>query len=142
MDIVPQQAALSDEQRAAFAETGVLLVRGALDSAQLARVVAATDALMEPGADGQTTTAEDVYQHRREGVLLSPPVAALAATCGATVPLVVQLLGTNLHITNSAVIYKHPISREAIDATRSDTNWHRSPPLRPAPCAPLGPTPP
>ena len=36
-------------------------------------------------------------------------------------PLILQLLGTNIHITNTALIYKHPQAPEKPD----NRNWHR-----------------
>lgn len=104
---------LSDAQRRTFTEQGYLIVRDALDGATIERLLEAGDRLME-GFE-----FERYYAHRRGGLVQEPALAELA-THPTTVPLIVQLLGTNLHITNTALIYKHP-QREP-DAER---NWHR-----------------
>ena len=104
---------LSDEQRCNFAEHGYLIVRDALDGATIERLLEAGDRLMEG------FRFEGCYAHRRDGLVQERALAELA-THPTTVPLIVQLLGTNLHVTNTALIYKHP-QREP-DAER---NWHR-----------------
>ena len=104
---------LTDEQRRTFAEQGYLIVRDALDATTIARLLEAGDRLME------SFEFERYYAHRRDGLVQEQALAELA-TNPTTVPLIVQLLGTNLHITNTALIYKHP-QREP-DAER---NWHR-----------------
>ena len=109
MDYTP----LTDEQRRTFAEQGYLVVRQAVDRATVARLLQVADRLME-GFE-----FEGYYAHRRAGLAQEEALAELV-THSTTVPLIVQLLGTNIHVTNTALIYKHP--RQEPDAER---NWHR-----------------
>ena len=104
---------LTEEQRCSFVEQGYLIVRDALDGAAIQRLLEAGDRLMEG------FQFEGYYAHRRDGLVQEPALIELA-THPTTVPLIVQLLGTNIHITNTALIYKHPQRKP--DAER---NWHR-----------------
>ena len=63
---------------------------------------------------------EGYYQHRRDGLVQDPTLAKLA-TDSTIVPLVIQLLGTHIHITNTALIYKHPQPADDL----GDCTWHR-----------------
>ena len=104
---------LTDDQRRTFAEQGYLIVRNALDAETIKGLLNVADRLME-GFE-----FAGYYAHRRHGLVQEEALARLV-THPTTVPLVVQLLGTNIHLTNTALIYKHP-QREP-DAER---NWHR-----------------
>ena len=107
-------AKLADEQRESFDANGYLIIPNALDQQTIAQVAAAADRLMDDFA------YEGYYQHRRDGLVQDPTLAKLA-TASALVPLVIQLLGTHIHITNTALIYKHPQSADdPVDCT-----WHR-----------------
>jgi ectoine hydroxylase-related dioxygenase (phytanoyl-CoA dioxygenase family) len=105
---------LTDEQRRSFDQDGYLIVRNALNAESVARLVAAGDRLM----DG--FEFEGFYAHRRDGLVQRQPFSELA-TNSAIVPLIIQLLGHNLHITNTALIYKHPQPLESAE----NPNWHR-----------------
>ncbi|NKB71648.1 MAG: hypothetical protein GKR89_31625 [Candidatus Latescibacteria bacterium] len=105
---------LTDGQRTFFNANGYLIVPGALSGEQVSAVTQAADALME-GFE-----YEGYYQHRRAGLMQAPALAKLATNSPIT-PLAVQLLGTHIHITNTALIYKHP---QPLDAPR-DCAWHR-----------------
>ena len=110
MDFTP----LTDEQRQTFEDNGYLIVRNALDKNMIDRLIETGDRLM----DG--FKYEGYYAHRRYG-LVQEDVFAQLATNPKTVPLIIQLLGHNLHITNTALIYKHPQPHE----TQETVNWHR-----------------
>ncbi len=105
---------LTESQRRSFEEDGYLIVRGALDSAQIETLTETGDRLMDgfeyPG----------YYAHRRPGLVQEKPFLDLV-TNERTVPLIVALLGFNIHITNTALIHKHP---EAPGDTE-EVNWHR-----------------
>lgn len=105
---------LTAAQREEFEENGYLIVRSAIDNERLQRLTEAGDRLME------SFDYHGYYAHRRDGLVQEPAFAALATDTKA-VPLILQLLGTNIHITNTALIYKHP-QRPEIPDTR---NWHR-----------------
>ena len=95
---------LTDAQRREFDENGYLIVR----------LTETGDRLME------SFEYHGYYAHRRDGLVQEPAFADLA-TQSKAVPLILQLLGTNIHITNTALIYKHPQAPEKPD----NRNWHR-----------------
>ena len=105
---------LTDDQRDFFDHNGYLIVPGTLSAETVAQVTEAADRLMDD------FEYEGYYQHRRDGLVQDPTLAALATT-SQTISLVVQLLGTHIHITNTALIYKHP--QPADDP--GDCTWHR-----------------
>ena len=92
-------ARLTPEQRESFDANGYLSIPNALNQQTIEQVAAAADRLMDDFA------YEGYYQHRRDGIVQDPTLAKLA-TDSAIVPLVIQLLGTHIHITNTALIYK------------------------------------
>ena len=106
---------LTDTQRRDFNENGYLIVPQALDRATVDRLIEGGDRLME------SFEYEDYYAHRRPGLIQEEDAYASLITNSSTVPLIVQLLGPNIHITNTALIYKHPQSPE-MPTVR---NWHR-----------------
>ena len=105
---------LTDAQREEFDENGYLIVRSAIDSEMIERLTEAGNRLME------SFEYHGYYAHRRDG-LVQEPVFAHLATQSKAVPLILQLLGTNIHITNTALIYKHPQAPEEPE----NRNWHR-----------------
>ena len=106
---------LTETQRRDFNENGYLIVPQALDRATVDRLIEGGDRLME------SFEYEDYYAHRRPGLIQEEDAYASLITNSSTVPLIVQLLGPNIHITNTALIYKHPQSPE-MPTVR---NWHR-----------------
>ncbi len=110
MDLVE----LTNEQRDFFEANGYLIVPGALSPDAVAAITAAADPLMADHED------EGYYQHRRYG-LMQVPVLAQLATASPLLSLVAQILGTHIHITNTALIYKRPQSADG----PVDCNWHR-----------------
>ena len=105
---------LTEEQRQTFARNGYLIVPQAIDRET-------TECLTEEGDRLMASFEYDgYYAHRRPGLVQETPYAKLA-TNSSTVSLIVQLLGTNIHITNTALIYKHPQS----PTTSEPRNWHR-----------------
>lgn len=105
---------LTEAQRSEFEENGYLIMRSAIDSEMINRLTEAGDRLME------AFEYHGYYAHRRDGLVQEPAFADLA-TQSKAVPLILQLLGTNIHITNTALIYKHPQAPEKPD----NRNWHR-----------------
>ena len=106
---------LTETQRRDFNENGYLIVSQALDRATVDRLIEGGDRLME------SFEYEDYYAHRRPGLIQEEDAYASLITNSSTVPLIVQLLGPNIHITNTALIYKHPQAPE-MPTVR---NWHR-----------------
>ena len=83
---------LTEAQREEFEENGYLIVLSAIDSEMIDRLTAAGDRLME------RFEYHGYYAHRRDGLVQEPTFADLA-TQSKAVPLILQLLGTNIHIT-------------------------------------------
>ncbi|MEE2659179.1 MAG: phytanoyl-CoA dioxygenase family protein [Candidatus Latescibacterota bacterium] len=105
---------VSDEQRTFFEDNGYLIVRKALSPNMVTRVTTAADVLMD------SFEFEGYYQHRRDGII-SDLVLTELATQHPTISLVIQLLGTHIHITNTALIYKHPQPADDL----GNCTWHR-----------------
>ena len=106
---------LTETQRRDFNENGYLIVPQALDQATVDRLIEGSDRLME------SFEYQDYYAHRRHGLIQEEDAFASLINNSSTVPLIVQLLGPNIHITNTALIYKHPQAPE----TPAFRNWHR-----------------
>ena len=106
---------LTETQRRDFEENGYLIVPQALDRATIDRLIEGGDRLME------SFEYENYYAHRRHGLIQEEKAFASLITNPSTVPLIVQLLSPNIHITNTALIYKHPQAPETPDFR----NWHR-----------------
>jgi ectoine hydroxylase-related dioxygenase (phytanoyl-CoA dioxygenase family) len=114
---------LKPEQQRSFAEDGFLVVRDVLDKETTARLLDSGDRLAESFFAKPEVFDKPEYNHLdlRPGLLKEAALFDLV-TNSATVPLVVQLLGPNLHLHSTALIYKRPESPEAEPFRRG---WHR-----------------
>lgn len=120
LDYVP----LSDEQKRQFDDEGYLIVRGVLDSEAIAILIEASDRLI--ASDNQLkrqVQAKGLFDSFRNCIALDDAFIPLL-THQKTLPLVVQLLGPNLHLTTSHLIYRHPDPRRS-STTRRIPTWHR-----------------
>lgn len=119
MDFVP----LTSDQRRAFAEDGFLVVPNALDRDTIDGLLSVADRradtfLRKPEVDGKP---ERNHLDLRRGLLKEKALVDLV-THSTTVPLVVQLLGPNIHLHSTAIIYKRP---ETGDVPAFRRGWHR-----------------
>lgn len=105
---------LTDAQRNEFEENGFFILRSVLDQDMIDRLLEAGDHIV----DSLETDAQ--YVHKRDGLVQEAAFAELTSQTKA-IPLVIQLLGTNLHITNTALLYKRPQPRELPE----HRGWHR-----------------
>jgi hypothetical protein len=114
---------LKPEQRQSFAEDGFLVVRNALSSEAVGRLVEAGDRLAESLLKKPAMTGRPEYNHLdlRPGLLREEALFALVSN-GSTVPLVVQLLSPNIHLHSTTLIYKRPENPNAPVFRRG---WHR-----------------
>ncbi|MCI0590939.1 MAG: phytanoyl-CoA dioxygenase family protein [Gammaproteobacteria bacterium] len=114
---------LKPEQRQSFDEDGFLVVPNALPAATVRRLVDAGDRLAESFFKKPALVDRPEYNHLdlRPGLLREEALFALIANA-STVPLVVQLLGPNIHLHSTALIYKRPESPNAPPFRRG---WHR-----------------
>ena len=107
---------LTADQRHFFDDYGYLIVRDAIPPEPLARLTAAADRLVasryrETGARRASLSNVIAAEDRFLPLL----------TWDTTVPLVVQLLSHNIHLTKSHLIYKYPDPPSA----EQPTYWHR-----------------
>jgi Phytanoyl-CoA dioxygenase (PhyH) len=114
---------LQPEQRRAFEDDGFLVVRGALDAAAVARLAEAGDRRARAFLDKPELHGRAEYNHLdlRPGLLEDEALLALVAH-PPTVSLVVQLLGPNIQLHSTALIYKRP---EAPGGEPFRRGWHR-----------------
>jgi ectoine hydroxylase-related dioxygenase (phytanoyl-CoA dioxygenase family) len=119
MDFVP----LTSEQRRAFTADGFLVVPNALDAETVERLLGEADRLAESFLRKPVVEGKPEYNHLdlRRGLMREKALLALV-THSATVPLVVQLLGPNIHLHSTTVIYKRP---ETSDLPTFRRGWHR-----------------
>lgn len=119
MDFVP----LTVDQRRAFAEDGFLVVPNALDRDTVERLLSEADRLAEAFLQKPVIAGKPEYNHLdlRRGLLKQKALLALVSN-STTVPLVVQLLGPNIHLHSSTIIYKRP---ETADGPAFRRGWHR-----------------
>jgi ectoine hydroxylase-related dioxygenase (phytanoyl-CoA dioxygenase family) len=119
VDFIP----LTPEQRRSFEEDGFLVVRDALDAEAVARLAAAGDRRARAFLDKPELRGRAEYNHLdlRPGLLEDEAMLWLVAGSRA-VPLVVQLLGPNIQLHSTALIYKRP---EDPDAPPFRRGWHR-----------------
>lgn len=107
---------LTAEQRRFFDERGYLIVRDAIAPQPLARFVAAADRLIA----GRYRETGD-RRASLTNVIAGDPAFTPLLTWHTTMPLVVQLLSHNIHLTKSHLIYKYPDPPTAAQPTC----WHR-----------------
>jgi len=114
---------LEPEQKQAFDRDGFLIVPRALEPQDVDRLIAEGDRLAEPFVKKPHLVDRPEYNHLdlRPGLLRLKAFFALVAH-STTVSLVVQLLGPNIHLHSTALIYKRP---ENPDAEPFRRGWHR-----------------
>lgn len=106
---------LTQEQRCFFDENGYLIIREALDAPMLHQVIETADRMVERHyleSGGRRASLSNVIAE--EGFI---PLL----TWHRTLPLVVQLLSSNIRLSKSHLIYKYP-DPVSVD---EETFWHR-----------------
>lgn len=116
-------AYLKPEQRQSFDEDGFLVAPNALRPETVRILREAGDRLAESFFQKPALLDRPEYNHLdlRPGLLREESLLALVAN-SATVSLIVQLLGPNIHLHSTALIYKKPESPNAPPFRRG---WHR-----------------
>jgi ectoine hydroxylase len=114
---------LTPEQRHAMDVDGFLIVRGALDPGTVARANEAVDRLAHAFLNKPVVLDRPEYNQLdlRPGLVREEALYTLVAH-SSTVPLVVQLLSTNIHLHSTAIIAKRP---ENPDLPPFRRGWHR-----------------
>ncbi|MCW8132634.1 MAG: phytanoyl-CoA dioxygenase family protein [Planctomycetota bacterium] len=116
--------ALTPEQKRQFYDEGYLIVRNALDSDTVARLVEAGDRLCASDRlENRQRNADGLFDGFRNVVALDRAFEPLL-TWHATVPLIAQLFGPRIHLATSHLIYKHP-DPPGTPATKRCPGWHR-----------------
>ena len=113
---------LKSAQRRAFDEDGFLVVRNTLDEKTVKSLIAAGDRRAKSFLNKPTVPDKAEYNHLdlRPGLVDEEPFRMLVSN-SATVSLIVQLLGPNIHLHSTALIYKRPDS----DGPDFRRGWHR-----------------
>ena len=112
MDLVP----LTDKQYRDFEADGFLVVPQAIVSKTVERLIEASDRLMKTTTDDPHP--DNIYAYRREGLVRETAFDPLISN-SRVVPLIVQLLSTNIHLHTATLIYKKP------HKTIPEREWHR-----------------
>jgi ectoine hydroxylase-related dioxygenase (phytanoyl-CoA dioxygenase family) len=114
---------LKPEQRRSFDEDGFLVVRKALDTGTAAQLIEEGDRRAEAFLNKPEVLDRPEYNHLdlRPGLLKDQALFDLVSH-STTVPLIVQLMGPNIHLHSTALIYKRP---ESADAPSFRRGWHR-----------------
>jgi ectoine hydroxylase-related dioxygenase (phytanoyl-CoA dioxygenase family) len=114
---------LTSDQQRAFAADGFLVVPNALDHETVDCLLSEADALAESFLRKPVLADKPEYNHLdlRRGLLKHKALYSLVSH-SATVSLIVQLLGPNIHLHSTTAIYKRP---ENPDAPTFRRGWHR-----------------
>ncbi|MEM7030150.1 MAG: phytanoyl-CoA dioxygenase family protein [Chloroflexota bacterium] len=115
---------VSEEQLQQFDNEGYLIVRNALDSETISQLIEAGDRLIASDYQlNRQSRADGRYDGFRNSVTLADEFIPLM-THPTILPLVVQLLGCNLQLMTSHLIYKKP-DPAGTPETHRDPGWHR-----------------
>ena len=120
MDFTP----LTEDQRRQFGEDGFLIVRGALDSPTVERLIEAGDRLVASERSINRQQAEDGQFDGFRDVIAMDDAFLPLLDHSSTVPLIVQLFGPRIHLVTSHLIYRHP-DPPGTPRSRRLPGWHR-----------------
>ena len=114
---------LTSEQRHTFDSDGFLVVPRALNCETIKRLLEVGDTRAKPFLGKYEVSHRPEYNHVdfRPGWLNEEATRALV-TQSPTVPFIVQLLSTNIHLHSTTLIYKRPSDPDLPTFRRG---WHR-----------------
>ena len=119
-DYVP----IAEEQLKQFDDEGYLIIRQAIDSETVSRLIEAGDRLIASDRiENRQRRDEGRYDGFRNCITMDDAFVPLL-THPVILPLVIQLLGANLQLMTSHLIYKSP-ELPGTPATRRSPGWHR-----------------
>lgn len=121
MNSVPLQAPPADH-KAAFDRDGFLIVRDALPAELLERLIAASDRLYREGVQVSGLSERNHWQMRH--CIGADPVFLEVLDNPAILPLVVDILGWDIHLITSHLIVRPP-SPAGTDRFFKGEGWHR-----------------
>lgn len=114
---------VTEEQRQMFDDQGYLIVRGVLNGETIAQLIEAGDKLIySDSMQRRQRKADGVFDSFRNCIELSDAFIPLL-THPMILPIVIQLMGPNLHMTTSHLIYRAPDPPDA--PPRRLLHWHR-----------------
>ena len=114
---------LSDEQRRQFRDEGYLIVRNALNEDSISPLIEAGDRIIATDERFNRYQTSEFYDGFRNCIVMDDAFIPLL-TNTVTLPLVIQLLGSNLQLSTSHLIYRHPDPPGTPDSVRRP-GWHR-----------------
>lgn len=114
---------LTDEQRQQFRDEGYLIVRNVLDGDMISRLIEAGDRLIATDERLSRFKTSEFYDGFRNCITMDDAFVPLL-TNAVTLPLAIQLLGSNLQLSTSHLIYRHPDPPGTPDTIRRP-GWHR-----------------
>ena len=114
---------LTDEQRRQFRDEGYLIVRDTLEDDAIGQLVEAGDRLLAGDARQNRYATSAYYDGYRNCISMADAYIPLL-TNSVTLPLVIQLLGSNLQLSTSHLIHRHPDPPGTPDSIRRP-GWHR-----------------
>lgn len=115
---------LTEKQRQQFHDEGYLIVRNVLHSDMINQLIEAGDRLIaQESRVNRYETHNGIYDGYRNCITMDDAFIPLL-TNDITLPLVIQLLGSNLQLSTSHLIYRHPDPAGTPD-TRRMPGWHR-----------------
>ena len=120
---MPGYTQLSDEQRRQFRDEGYLILRNALDGEMISSLIEAGDRLIAGDARWNRYQTSEYYDGFRNCITMDDAFIPLL-TNDITLPIVIQLLGSNLQLSTSHLIHRHPDPPGTPDSIRRP-GWHR-----------------
>ena len=106
-----------------FDQNGYLIVRNVLDDESIATLIEAGDGLINSDLTEKRQQLGELYDGFRNVITLDDTFVSLIDH-HKILPVVVRLLGANLHIMTSHLIYKHP-DPEGLPNSHRHPGWHR-----------------
>ncbi len=116
-------AKLTDAQRQQFRDEGYLIVRNALDADMISELIEAGDRIIATDGRFNRYQTSEFYDGFRNCIVMDDAFIPLL-TNEVALPLVIQLLGSNLQLSTSHLIYRHPDPAGTPDSIRRP-GWHR-----------------
>ncbi len=114
---------LTDEQRNQFRNEGYLILRNVLDEDMISSLIEAGDRMIATDEPFNRFKTSEYYDGYRNCIHMDDAFIPLL-TNEITLPLVIQLLGSNLQLSTSHLIYRHPDPSGTPDTVRRP-GWHR-----------------
>ncbi len=121
---MPEFVPILPEQKQQFDDEGYLIVRNVLDSDTIERLTEVSDRLISSDQrENRQQSNGGLYDGFRNCISMDEAYQSLLMH-PTTFPMVVQLLGPNINLLTSHLIYRHPDPKDA-PITNRIPGWHR-----------------